>query len=218
MTTGRELARLQRDLNRFTDKFLYHVTPLRVDGHMGHHTRRRIRLAKYALGFKHHDGAVASERFLRRLRHPWTVRFSDPSELARAVHRRRRLRRHEKANERKAQRTTGVGTFDGKPVANWMIPYLQWARNNGWRGSLVSGWRDPAYSEQLCYRMCGAPTCAGRCAGRGSGHSQSTKPGGCVDVSYYQQFGEKMQACPFNPHLFNALGARDPVHFSVSGR
>jgi hypothetical protein len=74
--------------------------------------------------------------------------------------------------------TAGVGSFDGVAVANWLIPYLTWARQHGWRGRLNSGWRSPEHSEQPCRAMCGAPSCPGRCAGRASNHSQSTKPYG----------------------------------------
>jgi hypothetical protein len=135
--------------------------------------------------------------------------------LARAGDRRRKLRKGAKLSS--APRA-GVATFDGKPVAAWLKPYLVWARNNGWQGTLNSGWRDPAYSEQLCRNICGAPTCPGRCAGKTSNHAGSVKPAGAVDVSDYGKFGELMRRCPIEPRIFNALGARDPVHFSASGR
>jgi Putative peptidoglycan binding domain len=109
-----------------------------------------------------------------------------------------------------------VGTFDGKPVASWLIPYLSWARANGWKGRLNSGWRDPEYSEKLCWDICGAPTCPGRCAGRNSNHSGSVKPKGAIDVSYPQQFGQLMARCPLTPRIFNDL-PDDPVHFSATG-
>ncbi len=111
-----------------------------------------------------------------------------------------------------------MATFDGRPVAAWMKPYLVWARNQGWRGTLNSGWRSPAYSEQLCRNICGAPSCPGRCAGRASNHAGSVKPAGSLDVSDYARFGELMRRCPLEPRIHNALGARDPVHFSHSGR
>jgi hypothetical protein len=112
----------------------------------------------------------------------------------------------------------GVVLFDGRPCAAWLAPYLEWARGRGWKGTLVSGWRDPAYSEQLCRQICGAPSCPGRCAGRASNHSGNAKPSGALDVSDYQRFGQLMHQCPFSPRIFNALGAKDPVHFSASGR
>jgi hypothetical protein len=114
--------------------------------------------------------------------------------------------------------TSGVSSFDGKPVASWLVPYLKWARADGWRGGLSSGWRDPVYSEQLCYKICGRPSCPGRCAGRSSNHSGSVKPRGAIDVSDPSTFAEKMKKCPYSPKLFNALGAADPWHFSSTGR
>ena len=96
--------------------------------------------------------------------------------------------------------------------------HLDWARQNGWKGTLNSGFRDPAYSEKLCISMCGAPSCPGRCAGRASNHAGSSNPAGAVDVSDYVTFGQLMRRCPYSPKIFNALGAQDPVHFSASGR
>ena len=135
--------------------------------------------------------------------------------LARAFARRAKQRKAAKAS---AAPRTGVATFDGRPVAAWLKPYLDWARQNGWKGTLNSGFRDPAYSEKLCMSMCGAPSCPGRCAGRASNHAGSSNPAGAIDVSDYVTFGQLMRRCPYSPRIFNALGAQDPVHFSASGR
>lgn len=110
----------------------------------------------------------------------------------------------------------GLGTFDGVSVANWFIPYLQWARANGWKGKLVSGHRDPAYSESLCFKMCGAASCSGTCAGKSSNHSGVKKPQGAIDVTDEANFAALMKRCPFLPHIFNDLPA-DRVHFSATG-
>jgi hypothetical protein len=112
--------------------------------------------------------------------------------------------------------SNGVGTFDGKPVAAWWVPILQKARGTGlWHGGLNSGYRSPAYSQQLCYSICGAPTCPGRCAGTTSNHTKLDSSA-AVDVSDPAGFAAAMRrlALPF----FNALGAADPWHFSRSGR
>jgi hypothetical protein len=122
-----------------------------------------------------------------------------------------------RANQQKAAAQTGVTKYDGVVVAAWMVPYLEWARAHGWRGRLVSGWRDPHYSQQLCFNMCGRPSCPGRCAGLSSNHVGSAKPYGAVDVTDYVTFGHLMQHCPYTPKLINRLGARDPVHYSASG-
>lgn len=146
------------------------------------------------------------DRIQRRIRH-----------IHAAVERREKLRReYHEAHEPPKPPASGVGVFDGKQVAAWMIPWLQRSRAAGWRGVLVSGWRDPAYSEQLCYQMCGQPTCPGRCAGRNSNHSGSVYPAGAVDVSDYYNF--KAIQFRIQSPLRNYLGSADPVHFSVSGR
>jgi peptidoglycan hydrolase-like protein with peptidoglycan-binding domain len=212
-----QVTALQRALNAFTDKHLKGVGPLMADGITGPATKKRVREAKFYLGY---TGAelktiAVDATLMRRLRHPRSARASSPAMLARATSRRRKQRKAAKASM--APRP-GVATFDGKPVAAWLKPYLVWARNNGWQGTLNSGWRDPAYSEQLCRQICGAPTCPGRCAGRTSNHAGNVRPAGAVDVSDYARFGELMRRCPLQPRIFNALGARDPVHFSVTGR
>jgi hypothetical protein len=155
------------------------------------------------------------EEFLKRLRKPRSARLSNPAMLTRAV--RRRRKQHKVAKKSMAVQS-GVTTFDSKPVAAWMKPYLEWARDNGWDGTLISGWRDPAHSEQVCIEKCGAPTCPGNCAGRTSNHAGSVMPAGALDVSDYVRFGQLMTRCPLEPRLHNALGARDPNHFSYSGR
>lgn len=111
--------------------------------------------------------------------------------------------------------TQGVAWFDGKAVAAWIAPVLAQARNQGWAGSLTSGYRSPEYSEQLCYQICGAPSCPGRCAGRSSNHTRLDS-GAAVDVS--DPAGFARTAAARNAGLFNALGAADPWHMSKSGR
>jgi peptidoglycan hydrolase-like protein with peptidoglycan-binding domain len=213
-----QVRALQKGLNAFTEKLLKSsLGPLMADGVKGHATKKRIRQAKFYLGYT--GRAAKSSRidseFMRRLEHPRSPRFSNPAMLTRAVDRRRKARQGAKLS---AAPRAGVATFDGKPVAAWLSPYLVWARKNGWQGTLNSGWRDPAHSEQLCRNICGAPTCPGRCAGRSSNHAGSVKPAGAVDVSDYGKFAELMRRCPLEPRIFNALGAQDPVHFSASGR
>lgn len=213
-------TQLQEGLNVFTRRYLDGIAPIRVDGKKGVATRSRIKLVKYYLGYQRPIAGYNSQvdhAFRSRLWHPKNPRYSTPARIARGMARRSKQRRDWKKNQKKAIKTTGVGHFDGRPVANWLLPYLQWARSQDWKGTLNSGWRDPVYSERLCYNMCGRPSCPGRCAGRNSNHSGSVKPRGAIDVSYYYEFGQLMRRCPYEPKIFNALGARDPVHFSASG-
>lgn len=213
-----EIRAMQESLNYFADRFLAGLAPLQVDGKLGPATNHRIRIAKWQLGYQRPLNVEPTLGFRRRLRQPKNPRWASSAAIARGVARRRRQRRSWRNNLQAAARRTGVTTFDGRPVAKWLVPYLQWARENGWKGTLNSGWRDPVYSEGLCLAMCGAPSCPGRCAGRGSNHSGSTPGHGAVDVSDYVKFGELMKTCPIEPRIFCALGPADPVHYSATGR
>jgi hypothetical protein len=210
-----DVERLQASLNRFTNRWLENVAPLIVDGDKGFLTNRRIMTVKWYLGYLgERDGRVTS-RFVRRMRHPRDPRWSSVRQVLRGIRRRRRQRR--RAIEDLDPRP-GVSRFDGRPVATWLRRYLVWAREHGWRGQLISGWRSPEHSEQLCFEICGRPICPGRCAGRASNHSKKQKPGGAVDVSDFARFGELIERAPFRPRIFNALAPADPSHFSSTGR
>jgi len=206
---------LQKVLNKFTREHLMGMTPLVVDGKKGTETKKRIKLVKYYLGYGKTKGRSTrvDAEFVRRLRRPGSPRYSNPAMLTRA---RTRRRKQAKNAKRIAAPRAGVATFDGKPVAAWMKPYLDWAREHGWQGTLSSGWRDPAYSESLCMGICHAPKCPGRCAGRSSNHVGRVKPAGAIDVTHYEEFGRLMQSCPYEPRIFNDLPA-DRVHFSATG-
>lgn len=110
---------------------------------------------------------------------------------------------------------TRIVTFDGHPCVEKAAYWCDRARRDGkWGGSLVSGYRSPAYSQQLCYAMCGAPSCPGRCAGLSSNHTRTSYPGPAVDVSDYGRFESAMSS--YGNPLWNDL-PYDPVHFSPSG-
>ena len=107
---------------------------------------------------------------------------------------------------------------DGRKV-NWLERYV----DEGWDGNLTSGYRSPEYSESLCFNMCDAPSCPGKCAGRNSNHSGADGPGakgndswGAIDVApQYVKF--EAIGVEINSPLINRLDYRDPVHFSVTG-
>lgn len=101
------------------------------------------------------------------------------------------------------------------PIANSIIPWLEKSWEAGWRGVVTSGWRDPDLCERLCYQICNAPRCPGRCAGRTSHHTESGDGKGAVDVSDYYTFAAVQRR--IGSPLFNSLGAQDPVHFSFTG-
>jgi len=206
---------LQNALNRFTGKYLENVTPLMVDGVEGPATKKRLRRVKYYLGYRGAEQRSDSytPELLKHMEHPRSPRHANPAKLARALARRRK--QHKLAAQTSAT-SAGVATFDGKPVAAWLKPYLDWARAHGWQGQLNSGYRTPEYSEHLCYGMCGAPRCPGTCAGRTSHHSIRVKPGGSIDVTDHIKFGELMRQCPYSPRIFNNL-PDDRIHYSSTG-
>jgi hypothetical protein len=218
MATKTEWKARQHRLNLFTSKYLKGVGKIREDGDPGAATRKRIRDCKFWLGYVTDKDGNWNEQFHRSLIAPNDPRITSAGTIKRGKQRRRA---HNIAWAKSFLNPIGVTTFDGVRVARWLVPYLKHAREKGWKGRLVSGWRDPAYSESLCYHMCGAPRCPGKCAGRSSNHSGSSKPLGAIDVSYYSDFGRLVQGWRPKadwPVIFNALGAQDPVHFSATGR
>ena len=209
------IKEIQNALNRFSGKYLENVTPLIVDGVEGPSTKKRIRRVKYYLGYRGAEqrSTDVTPKLIQHMEHPRSPRNANPAKLARALARRRK--QHKLASQTAAT-SAGVVMFEGKPVAAWLKPYLDWARAHGWQGKLNSGYRTPEYSEHLCYGMCGAPRCSGTCAGRTSHHSIRVKPGGSIDVTDNIKFGELMRQCPYSPRLWNNL-PDDRIHFSSTG-
>lgn len=112
-----------------------------------------------------------------------------------------------------------IVTFDSKPCVEDLAYWLYRARTEGaggqkWLGVLVSGWRSPEYSEQLCFGICNHPTCPGLCAGRTSNHTKLTYPGPAGDITDYIR-GEEV-LIDLGSGYFNNL-PRDLVHMSHSG-
>ena len=211
-------AARQRRMTRVVKRLgLKGVKPILEDGNPGPATRKRIADLKFWIGWNDRDGGY-TEKFHKHLGAPFSRSIVGPNVIARG---RKRVREHNAAWERhrkQANSINGVATFDGVPVAAVAVKYLLYARKKGWKGRLNSGYRTPAYSESLCFRMCGAPSCPGRCAGRATNHAWKDANRFAVDVSDYVTFGRIMRSAPFSIKIFNALGARDPVHFSPSGR
>lgn len=86
-----------------------------------------------------------------------------------------------------------------------------YAQSQGWQGTVTSGFRSFAEQSRLYQRyLHGGPLAAA------PGHS-SHESGQAVDVTDYSTFARIMARAPAGQRLYNHLGARDPVHFSVSG-
>lgn len=160
-----------------------------------------------------HIWSNESQAEFSRRKHRWRQRQIHLHEAIRHLRDKREAKR--KAKEEREDAKDGLVTFDGVVVAAWIGKWLEKSRVHGWNGTVTSGYRDPAYSEQLCYNMCGAPSCPGLCAGKSSNHSGKVYPAGAIDVTDFTNF-ERIQFEISSP-LRNDLPL-DPVHFSVSGR
>jgi hypothetical protein len=133
--------------------------------------------------------------------------------------RRKKLRALRRIHDQMQNATSGNGrvVFDGKPCADWLAHDLGVARSHGlWSGVVVSGVRTSAQSVALCWAMCHAPSCPGRCAGTASNHNcdDCHFPRGAADVSDYYRC--KSASAILGLRYTNALPI-DPVHMSHDG-
>lgn len=103
---------------------------------------------------------------------------------------------------------SGTAGFEGKTVAAWIAPALQYARQHGWKGTVNSGYR--SYADQQRIYNSGVRPAAKPGT---SNHEGSDYPRGAVDVSDAQQLAQILQNSPYAGKLVWA-GAKDPVHFS----
>jgi hypothetical protein len=191
---------------------------IRTDGRFGEKTQAACHFTGWLLGFspsqlsKIKDGTITS--------HADAI-FVKEKARSDAMKKRERERRpvakklrflHDHPQRR--SRAKGVTTFDGVPVATWMVRWLRKSRENGWGGELTSGYRTPQHSEDVCRGICGQPTCPGRCAGRSSNHSGKDFPAGAVDVTDEFTFAAIQRR--IGSPLKNAIPT-DRIHFSESG-
>lgn len=106
----------------------------------------------------------------------------------------------------------GASKYDDIPVANWIIPRLNWARQNGyWHGQVTSGWRDPRRPITPSSGMPVAPQ------GQ-SNHRGTIYPLGAVDVTDADGLENAMRHYPGFPKLKRGTAIGDPIHFSATGR
>src|SRR5271165_2137388 len=99
-----------------------------------------------------------------------------------------------------------------KPIADWIIPVLEWAYLHGWTGTVTSGYR--TYYEQAQLNAAGAFSAP---AGS-SNHETTVYPGGAVDVTESAQLIAVLRGYPGPMKLVGGvLGPIDPEHFSATG-
>jgi hypothetical protein len=106
----------------------------------------------------------------------------------------------------------GVAMFDGKPVASWIKPLLEYARERGWKGTVTSGYRSDEEQKRIYdsgVRPAAKPQSEG---GGGSNHSRTGFLQGAVDVSDPETLNKILKA---KGSRLRYAGAKDPVHFSV---
>jgi hypothetical protein len=121
-----------------------------------------------------------------------------------------------------AQPHDGLETFDGKPVAAWIVPSLRWAREHGWTGTVTSGFRTCEHQKQVAADFAasqGTTVAAiypnGPCASNHVGHQH---PRGAVDVSNPEQLDRVLRNNPNRPRLvWGGPVINDRVHFSATG-
>jgi hypothetical protein len=99
-----------------------------------------------------------------------------------------------------------------KPIADWIVPVLQWAYQHGWTGYVTSGYR--TYAEQAALNSAGLFS-----APAGSSNHESTAyPGGAVDVTNPSQLIQVLAGYQGPEKLIGGvLGPADPEHFSATG-
>jgi hypothetical protein len=102
----------------------------------------------------------------------------------------------------------GVARFEGAPVAAWIAPILAYARQQGWRGAVTSGFR--SYADQKRIYDSGVRPAAKPGT---SNHEGDVFPRGAVDVSDAQTLARIIARSPYRGRLVWA-GTKDPVHFS----
>jgi len=99
-----------------------------------------------------------------------------------------------------------------KPLAEWIVPVLQWASLHGWTGTVTSGYR--TYYEQAQLNAAGAFSAV---AGH-SNHETTVYPGGAVDVTNPSQLIAVLRSYTGPLKLVGGvLGPVDPEHFSATG-
>lgn len=102
----------------------------------------------------------------------------------------------------------GTADFEGHEVAAWIKPALVYARKQGWKGQVNSGFRSRADQTRI-YNSGVRPAAKPGT----SNHEGADYPRGAVDVSDAQMLSNILKHSKFRKRLQYA-GAKDPVHFS----
>ncbi len=165
--------------------------------------RRRVALAKDPEGFKKAEAAYAKKVAKLKADHkPATGSGPYPG---------------------KDPRNANFVEFDGHWLPKWIAGVNKRARARGVDFAVLSGFRTPAYSTSICEHQCGAPQCAGTCAGAKSNHAcppdgagtayegaEDLYPGAAEFEAYCRAYKEPLIGG-------GAVLPNDPNHFSHAG-
>ncbi len=111
-----------------------------------------------------------------------------------------------------AETPVAVWNPRAKPIADWIVPILEWAHLHGWSGTVTSGYR--TFYEQAQLNAAGAFSAP---AGV-SNHETTAYPGGAVDVTEPSQLIAVLRGYTGPLKLVGGvLGPADPEHFSATG-
>jgi lysophospholipase L1-like esterase len=112
--------------------------------------------------------------------------------------------------------TTGTAVYEGIRMASWIVPILKWARQHGWNGTIINGYRSYAKQKELhdawiARGKTGLPAAAPGT----SNHEGSEFPRGAVDVDEASapELSRILLSGPYATTLVYA-GDADVVHFS----
>lgn len=112
----------------------------------------------------------------------------------------------------------GTTMIDGFPVANWIAPYVNFARRNGWGGRVLSGYRSLSNQTGLYNQMIQGKR-AGPVAKPGeSNHEYIAFPRGAIDVEDPDGFQRALNHFVGPVPLRRDPTIGDPTHFSFTGR
>lgn len=117
----------------------------------------------------------------------------------------------------------GLVQMDGKPVPAWIANELTWAKRNGWKGTVISGYRTPAEQQAAAAGYAariGSSVSAiyGSNGPLGSNHVGKAYPRGAVDVSRPAELDNVLARKPLRRLRWGGPVINDPPHFSATGR
>lgn len=217
---GDDIAEFQRELNSRFEAWDISKR-IDVDKDYGQHTRDAAREVCTGLGIDDQEAmkhGVPPELRIK-IRHPdrrtpaEEQRSKGPQATAFRAHLRKQFT---------VVSAPGLQMFDGCEVAAWIVPSLKFAREHGWTGHVVSGFRSCEHQKKVAADFAARQhkTVAqiypnGPCA---SNHVGQTHPRGAVDVTNPEQLDRVLRNNPNHPKLvWGGPVIGDQVHFSATG-